>query len=185
MTDQELKDLVSDLAVETKELKDAQIKTDEQMNRTDKKIDRLGKLIGNISNNQGDAAEEFFFNTLRSDLKIGNLLFDDISPNVYKERGRIKDEYDIVLSNGNSVALVETKYKAYMNDLEKLKSKKIPNFTKLFPLYKDYKIYAGIASFNINKDIVRKAEEYGLFVLKRKGNIIETSSDYMRNQATG
>nr|MDA3941229.1 hypothetical protein [Spirochaetia bacterium] len=184
MTDRELKDLVASLAIDTKELKADQRKTDEQ-------IDRLGKLIGNIlnnqggvaeefsfdtlsseiigsiSNNQGDVAEEFFFNTLRSKLKIGDLLFEDISPNVYKERGGIKDEYDILLTNGNSLAIVETKYKAHISDLEKLKNKKIPNFTKLFPVYKDYKIYAGIASFNINKDIERKAREYGFFVLKR------------------
>ena len=183
MTDQELKDLIGGLAIDTKELKAAQKKTDEQMKRTDEKIDKLGKLIGSISNNQGDAAEEFFFNTLRSKLKIGDILFDDIAPNVYKEKGKVRDEYDILLTNGNSLAIVETKYKAHINDLEKLKNKKIPNFRILFPLYKDYKIYAGIAGFNVNKNVEQKAEEYGFFVLKRKGDIVEIDSDYMRVQA--
>ena len=189
MTDQELKNLVASLTEDTKALTEAQRQTDEQMRqtdeqmkKTDEKIDRLGKLIGNISNNQGDDAEEFFFNTLRSKMKIGDISFGDISPNVYKERGSVKDEYNILLTNGNSIAIVETKYKAHPNDLEKLKDKKIPNFRKLFPVYKDFVIYAGIASFNINKQVERKAEEYGFFVLKRKGDIVETDSTHMRGQ---
>lgn len=53
MTDDELKALVASLAV-------SQDRTDEQMKHTDKKLERLGITLGNVTNNQGDVAEEFF-----------------------------------------------------------------------------------------------------------------------------
>ncbi|MDD2799999.1 MAG: hypothetical protein PHE96_00960 [Methylococcales bacterium] len=65
MTDDELKELVASLAVDSKNLHEAQKATDEQMKRNDKmltvKLDRMGITLGNIGKNQGDVAEEFFF----------------------------------------------------------------------------------------------------------------------------
>jgi len=196
MIDQELKDLFKEIAemqretdrqfketdAKIKENSEQQKKTDEQMRKTDEKLDRLAKLYGNVSKNQGDVAEEFFFNTINANLKIGNVKFDDITANQYKVRNGVKDEYDILLTNGDSVAIIEVKYKAHENDLDKLKTKKIPNFRKLFPMYNDYKIYAGIAGFHINEDVVKKAEEYGFFVLKRKGEIVESDTTFMKEQ---
>ncbi len=154
----------------------------EMQKKTDEKIDKLAKLYGNVSKNQGDVAEEFFYNTIKINLKIGNLQFYDISLNMFKERGGIKDEFDIVVTNGDSIAIIEVKYKAHENDVEKLKEKKISNFRKLYPIYKDYKIYAGIAGFHISESVLKKAEEYGFFVLKRNGNIIECATDFMKEQ---
>jgi len=41
-------------------LEASQEKTDAKMRETQDSLKRLGKLVGNISNNQGDIAEEFF-----------------------------------------------------------------------------------------------------------------------------
>ena len=95
MTDQELKDLVASLAEESKKTEEAQRKTDEQMNRTDEqmkrtdeqlqktdeKLNKIAKLIGAISNNQGDVAEEYFINSLKDKLSIGTLNFDYLVSN--------------------------------------------------------------------------------------------------------
>ncbi len=199
MIDQELKDLFKEIAERQKETAESQKETDrqfketkafiqetsEQMKRTDEKLDKLAKMYGNISKNQGDVAEEFFYNTIRSNLKIGNIKFYDIIPNLFKEKDGVKDEFDIFLTNGDSVAIIEVKYKAHENDVEKIKDKKISNFRKLFPIYKDYKVYAGIAGFHINDDVVKKAEEYGFFVLKRKGDLVEFDTEFMKEQLAG
>jgi len=53
-----------DLANAILDLNKAQKASDERYDKrqaqADKRIDKLGKLIGNISNNQGEIAEEFF-----------------------------------------------------------------------------------------------------------------------------
>jgi len=212
MTDQELKDLVASLAVDTKEVKLAQKETakqllqlkeelleterilkeqsleterilkeqlreterilKEQSQETDRKLRSVGIQLGNISKNQGDVAEEFFVNSLKDTLKIANIDFDMLLTNLGLRTKKINDEFDIILVNSKSVAIIEVKYKVHPNDLEKL-PKKIEHF-KLLPQYKNYKIYAGLAGFYIPNDVVEKAKEKGYFILQRKGNIIQT-----------
>jgi len=152
MTDDELKALVASLAVDSKNLHEAQkatdeqIKaTDEQMKRNDKmlteKLERMGITLGNIGKNQGDVAEEFFFNSLAKDTHLGAIRFDDIEKNNLKRRGKTEEEYDIIMTNGQTIGIVEVKYKAHENDLDKL-ARKMHNFKPLFPWFKDYRSMA-------------------------------------------
>ncbi|MEY3289356.1 MAG: hypothetical protein RLZZ419_1598 [Pseudomonadota bacterium] len=55
-----LKALVASLAVDSKNMHEAQKAIDEQMKRTDEKLERIGINLGNIGKNQADVAEEFF-----------------------------------------------------------------------------------------------------------------------------
>ena len=70
MTDDELKELVASLAVNSKHLHAAQKATDEQMKLTFEQIKRndkmltdklncMGITLSNVTHNQGDVAEEF------------------------------------------------------------------------------------------------------------------------------
>ncbi len=117
MTDDELKALVASLAV-------AQKVTDEQIKLNDKmlteKIDCMGITLGIVTNNQGDAAEEFFFNSLSNDTHLGSIHFDDIEKNGHKRRGKTEEEYDIIMTNADAIGIVEVKYKAHENDLDRL-----------------------------------------------------------------
>ncbi len=185
MTDQELKDLVASLAVsqaetskKLQELRDSQAETDKQLKETGRKLDKVGLLVGGISNNQGDVAEEYFVNSLKDKLKVANMDFDYLIPNYIIEGKHIQDEYDILLVNGESVAIIEVKYKVHPNDIKNL-PKKIANLKKL-PQYKNYKVYAGIAGFKIPKEAIKEANDQGYFVLQRKGNVIQTYADNLK-----
>ncbi len=153
----------------------AQKVTDEQMKRTDEKLERIGISLGNISNNQGDVAEEFFLNSLLKDNHLGDIHFDDIVKNMEKHRGSIQEEYDLVMTNGDAIGIVEVKYKAHENDLDKL-DRKMKNFKKLFPIYQNFKQYGAIASFHINDAAKKEALRRGYFVLQRSGDIVHTES---------
>ncbi len=200
MTDDELKALVASLAVDTKNLHEAQNRTDEQMNRTDEllkctveqlnrtdeqmkrtdeKLERIGINLGNISKNQGDVAEEFFFQSLIKDNRLGKIHFDDVVKNMEKHRGQIQEEYDLVMTNGDAIAVVEVKYKTHKNDLDKL-DRKMKHFKQLFPIYQAFKQYGAIATFHINDDAKEEALRRGYFVLQRSGDLVHTeSSDYL------
>jgi Holliday junction resolvase-like predicted endonuclease len=148
-------------------------RTYEQLKRTDEKLERIGIQVGNISNNQGNVAEEFFFNSLANDTHLGLIHFEDITMNMTKHRGQIQEEYDLVMTNGDAVGIIEVKYKAHENDLDKLE-RKMRHFKKLFPIYNTYKLYGAIASFHINDDAKRQALERGFFVLQRSGEVVHT-----------
>ena len=203
MTDDELKALVASLAVDSKSLHEAQRvtdeqmklnaiaqkATDEQMKRTEelvaslaiaqqestRKLDKLGELYGNVGKNQGDVAEEFFLNSLLKDNHLGSVHFDDVTTNMGRHRGQIQEEYDLVMTNGDAIGIVEVKYKAHENDLDKL-DRKMQNFKKLFPIYQNYKQYGAIASFHINDKAKREALNRGYFVLQRSGDLVHTES---------
>ncbi len=181
MTDQELKDLVASLAVDSKNLHAAQMETSEQMKRNDKmltdKLNRMGITLGNVTNNQGDVAEEFFFNSLANAPHLGSIYFDDIEKNGHKRRGKTEEEYDLIMTNGDVVGIVEVKYKAHENDLDRL-DRKMQNFKKLFPIYQNYKQYGAIAAFHINDDTKKAALSRGYFVLQRSGDLVHTESGY-------
>ena len=91
------------------ELEISQAKTDEQMKKTDARLDRVAKLVGNISNNQGDIAEEFFWNTISSNPILNGIKYDSSHKNAHKRIGNTEDEYDILMVNGKDIAIIEVK----------------------------------------------------------------------------
>jgi Holliday junction resolvase-like predicted endonuclease len=155
---------------------DEQIKkTDEQMKKTDAKLERMGIRVGGISNNQGDIAEEFFYNSLADKPVLAGIKYDFMDKNVTRRKGDTAGEYDILLVNGKDVAIVEVKYKAHNYDVERLLGKKYSNFKKLYPEYKNYNHHLVLASFYISEDLKDKALKNNITILQRKGDIIETA----------
>jgi len=201
MTDDELKALVASLAVSNKELRDSQKETGTQIKElsvsqkeTDailkenaieqkevtRELDEAAMILGIIDTNQGDVAEDFFYNSLIKDNHLGSLAFDDVTKNMSKHRGQLQEEYDIFLTNGNAIAIIEVKYKAHLGDIEKLE-RKFTNFKTLFPMYKDYKLYGAMASFCFNKETKSELLNQGFFVLERNGDLVNTeNSDYLK-----
>ena len=171
---QEIRQMLAENAIQLRELKISQAqtdeqmkKTDEQMKRTDQKLEKLSKELGNIGNNNGAVAEEFFWNALKNIKEFKGIKVDFADRNVYRQKGLLADEFDAVLWNGSSVIIVETKYKIHPNLIEKIKEKKIPNFKKLFSDKADHKIYYAIAGFAIPDQVAEEAKQEGFFVIKQ------------------
>ncbi len=179
MTDQELKDLVASLAVSQAKTDVQMEKTIAQMDKTDKKLNKVAKMLGNISNNQGDITEEYFVNSLKEKLQLGDIHFDFLVKNFKAQNAKkILAEYDILLVNGKSVAIIEVKYKVHCRDLEIL-PQKIESLKQL-PQYDGYRVYAGLAGFFIPDEVIKEAEEKGYFTLQRKGDILVTHTQNLK-----
>jgi len=165
----ELKQSQETLKKELEEREQTLKKEDEAFN---KRIKKLEQLVGGIGQNQGDVAEEFFFNSLVENPKLGDITFSEIEAGARKHKGKTQEEYDLVLTNGDSIAIIEVKYKVHPNDIKKVK-RKIENYRYLFPRDSNFKLYGAIAGFYIPSDPIEEAEKSGFFVLKRKGELIE------------
>jgi len=202
MTDEELKELVASLAIAQQKTDvqlaktdaqlaktDAQLartdvqlaKTDAQLAKTSAKVERIATLVGNISNNQGDSAEEFFYRSLADNAYLGDMHFDIIYRNLPSKKGNLQDEFDIVLANEHSVAIIEVKQKAHPTLIDEMLEKKLPNFRILFPYHKEQKLYGAIASMVSNDELVEKAKDAGLFFLTQKGNHIVLVNDKVKD----
>jgi len=187
MTDDELKELVASLAVSNAALTVKFDRTDEkfdrteaQMAKTDKALKKLGVTIGSLTNNTGSMTEEYFYNSLKQKPILGKIKYDRVDRNIKGNIPTIVDEFDIVMYNGDSIAIIECKSKAHVNDLKKLMDKKAANFRQLFPYYKDYKIYLGLASFSFYDELKEMAKENGIAILKNAGDVPKIEADNLK-----
>ena len=159
----------------------AEIKaTNEQMKRTDATLERMGIHLGGITDNNGSNTEDYFYNSLLDNPVLGGIKYDSIAKNFQIKSKRSQGEFDIVMFNGENVALIECKYKAHEKDVEKLIHKKVNSFKELFPIYASHKFYLGIASFSFYPELETYAKENGVAILKQKGAVIEIESDNLK-----
>ncbi len=146
---------------------------------TDKRFKEMGIHLGGISKSQGKVAEEFFVNSIGTSQNIGGIQYDKMDTNqrrrVNRGESHLEGEYDILLINGNDIAIIETKYKATPRDLKNLIGNKYETFKKLFPEYKEYNHHLALASFYIDSNLKEEALRNDVMVLQRKGDVIETT----------
>jgi len=139
---------------------------------TDRQMKELQKNVGGITNNQGAFAEEYFFNSFESGkTNFFGEKFDDVKKNLKNFWQGVEDEYDIVLYNHVSVAIIEVKYKAHLNDIPAV-LKKAETFRILFPNYKDFKIYLGLASMSFYPELEQECINEGIAVIKQVGDTV-------------
>jgi hypothetical protein len=156
----------------------------ERMEKSDMELKvslkKLKEELGGMGSSNGEYAEAYFANAMKKKMSFAGLQFDEMETNLKAKSGGIQDEFDIVLYNGESVALIEIKYKARPEDLEKMVDKKVPNFRELFPYYKDYKVYLGLGSMSFNPYVCAKAQELGIGLLKQVGETVEAEPGFVK-----
>ena len=179
-TDKELDKFLAGIIVSSAELKEMQKKNELQFARTDKTLERMGITLGNVTNNIGSITEEYFFNCLIEKPVLGGVKYDKVRRNISGVGLKSEDEFDIVMYNGDSISLIECKNKAHKNDLMKLIEKKAANFKDVFPNFKDYKIFLGLASFSFYPELEEMAKENGVAILKQKGDVVEIEADNLK-----
>lgn len=149
--------------------------------KTHQDIDKLYKAQGRAENNRGAEVEEFFYNTLMHEPVIGTMQFDKVLSNHMVGKKGKETELDLLLINGNSLAVIEVKSKFHPNDLGQLQEH-IDFLRDHSPEFKNYQFYGGIAGFSIPNDVTKAAHEKGYFVLKRRGKIITVNTQGMTAQ---
>ena len=142
----------------------------------------MQKYLGGISESNGAMAEEMIFNSLEQDMIFAGIEFYDITANM-KKKNKAKNltgEYDIVLTNGDTIAIVEAKYKVREKDITKLVSDKVEKFRKLFPMYSAYKIILGIGGMSFEQKAIEDAKNNGVGIIKIVGDKVEFHTDGIR-----
>ena len=168
---EEKKEFTYEMLMEAfREIREIQKKSAEESRREIAEIRRIqkanAKQIGGIDKSLGDVAEEFIFNALEKDMTFGGIKFDDIDRNMklHSKFLNLKGEFDVVLENGDTLAIIETKHKVRSEDISKLIGKP-DNFRKLFPKYSNYKVILGVGGLSFEKDVVEDAENHEIGII--------------------
>jgi len=172
----ELRELQKENAKEFAELK-------KEIKVMAKEVRRLNTTVCGVEKSNGMVAEESFYNSLSEKKTFGGIHFDDVKRNMYgdgSDDDNSEGEYDIVMINGNSICIIEAKYKARVEDVFKLIKKQVKKFKKLFPQYGNYKYYLGIGGMSFTNGVERRAKELGVGILKLKGDVVEIHDENLK-----
>ena len=150
--------------------------TDKKFDRLEKMIERDRELIGGISRSNGEFCEEYFINSFKKKPIFMGEKYDRVISYLKPDPVVIEDEYDLVLRNGKSVVLIEMKYKAGTDDVGKM-FKKLDSYRANYPIYKNYKVYLCLASFRFPAIVRKCAAKVGVILIQQRGEIIEVISE--------
>ena len=179
-----VKDVLQGIRLIGEKLEQSSAKFDREMAESKAEYDRRQKeydrKFGALTNNLGSFAEEYFFNSFeQGKCDFFGEKFDSIRRNVQDLEQIIDDEYDIVMLNGKSVALVEIKFKAHENDLPKV-LKKVETFRINYPKFQNHRIYLGLASMAFYPKLEEKCKEEGIAIVKQDGDNVVINYDNLK-----
>ena len=142
---------------------------------TDKQIKETNAMVNGIGKSNGAFAEEAIYSALEESMVYGGIKFEDIQRNVKKNSTsqNLRGEFDAVLKNGDTFAIIETKYRVRKDDVNILVNKKVADFRKLFPEYNDYKIVLGIGGMSFDEEVLQEANKNGVGIIKVVGDKVE------------
>ena len=146
----------------------------------DRRMKNLEDRYGSQSQNLGAFAEEYFFNSFeQGKCNFFGEEFDDIEKNVKGIKKNYKDEYDIVLFNCKSIAIVEVKFKAHANDLPKV-VKKAETFRINYPEFQNHKIFLGLATMVFYPELEQECKNEGIAIIKQVGDKVFIYDDNIK-----
>jgi len=156
-----------------------------QMQETDRLIREnaihmksLQNDVGGWSNNHGAFAEEYFHNAF----KYGNKnFFGQNFETIYKNIKGIRsyDEYDILLVNGESIGIIEVKFKARLNKIPKT-LKKSETLRLNFPEFANHRVYVGLAAMVFDDNVEDECVAQGIAIIKQVGDAVIIKDGHLK-----
>jgi len=182
-TREAVSELKASLAESKTDFEKRQAEYEKRSAELDARIAATSAEVAGIGASNGMFAEDVYYRALSRQKTFAGIHFDDVSDQfggILKLPGgvRLQDQFDIVMLNDIAAAIIESKYRAREDDVEKLVEKKAINFKTLFPAYKDFKIYLGLGALAFEDKAVKKARECGVGLLKRVGDTVEYVADW-------
>jgi hypothetical protein len=161
--------------------KKAQQKSDKAWEDFRKSMKAMQKELGGITKSNGEMAESYFINCFTNNPQFAGQNFQFVDANTRRSSKalQLRDEYDLLLYNGVAVAIIEIKYKARKKDVEHL-LKKTETFKTLFPQYKEFGLYLGLAALHFDIETEQESIERGVAVIKQVGKAMVINDAHLK-----
>ena len=165
-------------------IKQSQSETDRLIKQSvadyDRRMINFEKTMGSWSNNHGSFAEEYFFNSFENGRQnFFGEKFDDIKKKVPSMHRDFPDEYDIVLTNGKSVSIIEVKFKAHQDHIAKVLNK-ATTFRGNFPYFANHRVYLGYAALAFDTNIEQECIANGIAIIKQVGGAVVINDGHLK-----
>jgi hypothetical protein len=156
-------------------------KREKETKKFEQRMEAMQKEMGGISNSNGDVAESYFYLSLADTMYFAGQEYDGIFPKLKQKNKKLKlqGEYDIVMYNGTSVAIIEVKFRAHEDHIPTL-LRKAETFRMSYPRYKGYKIYLGLASMSFHPGVEKECIAQGVAVIKQVGDTVVINDEHLK-----
>ena len=126
-------------------------------------------------------ARDFFFNALYDETKdmFGEQFDDFSSVGTTCPKTGFNVNYDIIMSNEETVCLVEVVYEVDTREVTYL-LKKEAQFRAYFPEFQNKKLYLAIASTSFDKHVEDECKKQGIAMIKKVGDTIEIYDEHLK-----
>ena len=187
------------MAENAKQIAESNARLEKQMAETDRRVDALTatinksyaefietrKEVGKMGNSYGMYVESYFYESLKKTMQFGGIIYNRI---VNGEKGShtlpdetiVEDEFDIIMLQWDSIAIIEVKSKVQKDDVIDLVERKIGNYKLMSPQYAHKKFYLGVAGFFIKKDAEKEALKCGVGILTLSGDNLEIQDNHLK-----
>ena len=164
-------------AEEAEQEKKRKAELDAKIKETFDGIAELRKEVSGISNSNGRISEEEFLAALQKSKTFAGLYFETVDTLFTRDKTlpdgtRVQGQYDVVMRNGDTVAIIEVKYRARKDDIDHLIETQLKNFKLIFPEYTNYTVLLGLAGMTVDKSAETHAKQHGIAIIKTKGRDI-------------
>jgi len=188
----EIKALVAELAIQSKETDRKFQETDRKFRETDQKFqeteaqmretdrrmreiferfDNLSRRFGDLGNRLGEFVEAMVEPALVELFRARGLDVSEVYRRVTSRRGGERIEIDLLVVDGDTAVAVECKSRLTKEEVER-HVERMNKFKRLLPKYADMQIYGAVAGMVVDEDAIEAAQAAGLWVLAQSGETV-------------
>jgi len=188
----EIKALVAELAIQSKETDRKFQETDRKFRETDQKFqeteaqmretdrrmreiferfDNLSRRFGDLGNRLGEFVEAMVEPALVDLFRARGLDVSEVYRRVTSRRGGERIEIDLLVVDGDTAVAVECKSRLTKEEVER-HVERMNKFKRLLPKYADMQIYGAVAGMVVDEDAIEAAQAAGLWVLAQSGETV-------------
>ena len=146
-----------------KQADERQREADERRRKADEEMKELKKIVRWMWLTQWGITELTFSENFKEIMEKMGKKLNEVFKNIYVPW---KGEFDIVWVNWEEVYVWEIKTNLKKYHIDDFTSKRLPKFKKLFPEYKNYKLYWIVWWSLVKKEVVKYAFERWLYVIQ-------------------
>jgi hypothetical protein len=160
----EIKALVAELAIQSKE-------TDRKFQETRELLDRPSRRFGDLGNRLGEFVEAMVEPALVNLFRARGLDVSEVYRRVTSRRGGEVIEIDLLVVDGDTAVAVECKSRLTREEVER-HVERMNKFKRLLPKYADMRIHGAVAGIVVDEEAVEAAQAAGLWVLAQSGETV-------------
>ena len=156
--------------------------TEQLIKENAERMKELQQTVGGWSNSHGFFAEEYFINSFKKGEKkfLGekfDKFMDHVKP-VPKKDG-FEDEYDMMLINGNSVGIIEAKFKLRQKNIPQI-LRKAETFRVNCHEYAHLNVYLGVAALTFDPVAEKECIDKGIAIIKQVGDTVVILDEHLK-----